>query len=88
MEDAATAEISRTQLWHWYHRHTILEDGRPFNDELYDFLELKAIDRIQESVSEEMYLKYEYDKAAGIMKTFIKNKELDNFLTNELYKQL
>ncbi|PCI94364.1 MAG: malate synthase A [Flavobacteriales bacterium] len=88
MEDAATAEISRTQLWHWYHRRTILEDGRVFNHELFDLLELKAIKRIQEDISEEVYLKYGYDKAARIMKTFIKNKELDNFLTNELYKQL
>ena len=29
MEDAATAEISRTQLWQWVHHHAALDDGRP-----------------------------------------------------------
>jgi malate synthase len=30
MEDAATAEISRSQVWQWLHnRHARLDDGRP-----------------------------------------------------------
>ena len=29
MEDAATAEISRTQIWQWLHHKATLEDGRP-----------------------------------------------------------
>jgi malate synthase len=29
MEDAATAEIARSQLWQWVHHHAVLEDGRP-----------------------------------------------------------
>ena len=28
MEDAATAEISRSQIWQWVHRHATLDDGR------------------------------------------------------------
>ena len=35
MEDAATAEISRTQLWQWLKNEVVLEDGRKFNMELY-----------------------------------------------------
>ncbi|MFX4721716.1 malate synthase A, partial [Acinetobacter baumannii] len=35
MEDAATAEISRAQLWQWVHRQATLEDGRPVTPELY-----------------------------------------------------
>jgi malate synthase len=35
MEDAATAEISRSQLWHWRTRGVALTDGRVFDDELY-----------------------------------------------------
>jgi malate synthase len=35
MEDAATAEISRAQLWFWVHRGGKLEDGRPITPELY-----------------------------------------------------
>jgi malate synthase len=35
MEDAATAEISRAQLWQWVHRGATLEDGRPIDAGLY-----------------------------------------------------
>jgi malate synthase len=33
MEDAATAEISRTQVWQWLKNQVNLEDGRKFNME-------------------------------------------------------
>jgi malate synthase len=35
MEDAATAEISRAQLWQWIQAGTKLDDGRPMSAELY-----------------------------------------------------
>jgi malate synthase len=35
MEDAATAEISRGQLWQWLRNGAKLEDGKPFTKELY-----------------------------------------------------
>jgi malate synthase len=35
MEDAATAEISRTQVWQWLHNEVVIEDGRTFNMTLY-----------------------------------------------------
>ena len=38
MEDAATAEISRAQLWQWRHHGVTLEDGRPLTPELWDEL--------------------------------------------------
>ena len=36
MEDAATSEISRTQLWQWLHFGAKLDDGRPITVELYE----------------------------------------------------
>ena len=38
MEDAATAEISRAQLWQWLHHDAKLDDGRPITFELYQEL--------------------------------------------------
>jgi malate synthase len=35
MEDAATAEIARSLLWHWRHRAAALDDGRVVDDALY-----------------------------------------------------
>ena len=36
MEDAATAEISRTQLWHWLNKKVILENNAICSKELYE----------------------------------------------------
>jgi malate synthase len=38
MEDAATAEISRTQIWQWLNRKATLDDGRVVTPELFDAL--------------------------------------------------
>ena len=38
MEDAATAEICRSQLWQWLHFKAELDDGRRFTGELFDAL--------------------------------------------------
>ncbi len=35
MEDTATAEIARAQLWQWVHHKASLDDGRPITPELY-----------------------------------------------------
>ena len=46
MEDAATAEISRAQLWQWIHQKAELDDGRTLTSELYTNLrnqELEAL---------------------------------------------
>ena len=36
MEDAATAEISRSQIWQWVHNGVVLDDGRPSTAELVE----------------------------------------------------
>ena len=46
MEDAATAEISRTQVWQWLKNEVILDDGRKFNIELYTKLFNDEVEKI------------------------------------------
>src|ERR671912_961752 len=48
MEDAATAEISRAQLWQWLHFEAPLDDGRKFTRELFDALYEEEIGLLQE----------------------------------------
>ena len=48
MEDAATAEISRAQLWQWLHFGASLDDGRTFTRELFDALYEEEIGLLQE----------------------------------------
>src|SRR3954470_24860684 len=46
MEDAATAEISRTQLWQWIHHHAHLDDGRAVTPDLYRHICDEELQRI------------------------------------------
>ena len=45
MEDAATAEISRSQLWQWRRHGTRLDDGRPVSAELYEAIRDEELSR-------------------------------------------
>jgi malate synthase len=46
MEDTATAEISRAQLWQWRHQRATLEDGRRFDDEMYAAIRDEELERL------------------------------------------
>ncbi len=46
MEDAATAEISRAQLWQWLHHGVNLEDGRALTPELMDTLFAEELEKL------------------------------------------
>jgi len=46
MEDAATAEISRAQLWQWLHHGVSLEDGRALTPELMDTLFAEELEKL------------------------------------------
>ncbi|HXG39540.1 MAG TPA: malate synthase A [Candidatus Limnocylindrales bacterium] len=47
MEDAATAEIARSQLWDWRHRGATLDDGRRVTDELYRTIRAAELARLE-----------------------------------------
>ena len=68
MEDAATAEISRAQLWQWIHHHSNLQDGREVTLELV----LKTIDeelaKARQSVGDNQFQAGRYTQAAGILR--------------------
>jgi len=52
MEDAATAEISRTQLWHWLHRsHVTLEDGQELTSSLMKQWIAEEVEKIHQTLS-------------------------------------
>ena len=53
MEDAATAEISRTQLWQWLHKNAQLDDGQLFTKELYAQWKTEELEKIKTYVGEE-----------------------------------
>jgi malate synthase len=88
MEDAATAEISRSQIWQWVHHGAQLEDGRTVTPELV----LEVLDeetaRIREQVGEETWAKGHPDETREIFERVCLSEELIEFLTLPAYEYL
>ncbi|WP_188903083.1 malate synthase A [Deinococcus aerophilus] len=78
MEDAATAEISRAQLWQWREQGVTLEDGRTLTPELFD--ELYA--------DETQKLGGDFAAAATLFRDVATRSPLADFLTLPGYEQL
>ena len=55
MEDAATAEISRSQIWQWIHHGVTLPDGRTINRQLVSSMLDEELARIRADVGEERW---------------------------------
>ena len=82
MEDAATAEISRGQIWQWLRHGATLDDGRVITAELYEQIrdeELEALGGDEES---------RYGVAHEILDGLILNEEFTEFLTQPAYAYL
>ncbi|CAM1347218.1 malate synthase A [Tenacibaculum insulae] len=88
MEDAATAEISRTQVWQWLHKNVELEDKRVFNSAMYQQLKLEEIENIKKYVGDERYTSGKFKTAIKLFDDLILNEEFVEFLTLPAYQYL
>lgn len=88
MEDAATAEISRTQVWQWIHRGATLEGGRPVTYELYRELLPEELKKIENYVGAERYANGRFDEAAEIFDRLVKDEDFVEFLTLPAYERI
>jgi malate synthase len=82
MEDAATAEISRSQLWQWVHYDNAkLDDGRAITPALYDQYLKEELRAIESTVGKERVASGKFKEASEILTTLVKAKECAEFLT-------
>ncbi len=88
MEDAATAEISRTQVWQWLHHRAKLEDGREVTDALYSQMFEEEMDAIKAEVGEERFKNGKFALAAELFDKMIRNRDFADFLTLPAYDYL
>lgn len=89
MEDAATAEISRAQIWQWIrHPKGVLEDGREVTMDLYEKIKAEEMDKIMSEVGEEIFEQGRYQEAFELFDDLIKNDEFVDFLTIPGYEIL
>jgi malate synthase len=88
MEDAATAEISRAQLWQWLQGGAALADGRSITAELYDALLAEELAKIQTEVGADRYARGHFPAAVDLFMRMVKSARLDEFLTLPAYELL
>ncbi len=89
MEDAATAEISRCQIWQWIrHPGGVLDDGRRVSLEMVEQLIPEEMETIRKEVGDEAFASGHYRLAAKLFADITKAEELADFLTLIAYEHL
>lgn len=81
MEDAATAEISRAQIWQWIHHGRITQT-------LFEQILLEELERIQLAVGTEKFNSGKYSLAGRILTEIVNSHEFVEFLTLQAYSYL
>jgi malate synthase len=89
MEDAATAEISRAQLWQWIrHPKGVLTDGRKVTVGMYEQFKLEELEKIKQEIGEEAFNKGRFTEAVKLFDRLILDEEFAEFLTLPGYELL
>jgi malate synthase len=88
MEDAATAEISRSQIWQWVHHGVQLDDGRTVTAELVRQVLDEETEKIRQAVGPETWECGHPDETRTIFERVALSEALTEFLTLEAYDYL
>jgi len=86
MEDAATAEISRAQLWQWIKNQAVTKEGTQITYKYCHKILTEESDQIRQKVGRTAFLESQYPHAAALMNQLIKEKEFTEFLTLPAYE--
>jgi|HubBroStandDraft_1064217.scaffolds.fasta_scaffold00222_18 malate synthase len=88
MEDAATAEICRAQLWQWLRHGARTGDGQAITVERFDRLMSTELDRIHTEVGAARLTHGVFPSAARLFEQMTKAETFDEFLTLPAYELL
>jgi malate synthase len=88
MEDAATAEISRSQVWQWDHLEVELSNGEKVTKELVNRVIDEELAKIRETVGEEAYGRGRWDDATALYREMALSDEFSDFLTLPAYERM
>ena len=88
MEDLATSEISRSQLWQWLRYRAKLEDGRPISLDFYQKLLREELGKIREEYGPAVYDGGHFPAATDLFMRMVQNPEFDEFLSLPAYELL
>jgi len=88
MEDAATAEISRSQIWQWLKHGAALADGRKVTPQLYDELLPQELKRIEKEVGGARFQSGHFTQATKLFSEMSSSASFTEFLTLPAYELL
>jgi malate synthase len=88
MEDAATAEISRAQVWQWIHHGASLEDGRRVDPALFARILQDEMKRVEGEVGPERFRAGRFEGARDLFERLSTAETLEEFLTIPAYRLL
>lgn len=89
MEDAATAEISRAQVWQWIHQpQGVLDDGRKITLKLVRDLIPQELETIKGEIGPERFTSGNFGPATELFDTLVAQDEFTEFLTLPAYEKI
>ncbi len=88
MEDAATAEISRSQIWQWLRYGATLREGQKVNRELVRRIADEELEKISQFIGSEAFKRSRYNEASEIFEMVALGEEFVEFLTIPAYERL
>jgi malate synthase len=88
MEDAATAEISRTQLWQWIRHGAALEDGRTVSRDAIERVLDEEVHLMLVDVGEPRFVAGRYREARDLFRCLVTASAFEEFLTLPAYEYL
>jgi malate synthase len=89
MEDAATAEISRAQVWQWIkHPDGRLDDGRKVTAELFRSITREELDKLRKQFGEQAYAAGNYERAAALIDKVTTAPNFETFITLPAYQEI
>lgn len=89
MEDAATAEIARAQLWQWVHNeNAALADGKEVDAQLFSRLFEEEMNNLRNAVGADRYAGGKFKEAGALLESLVLSPRFEEFLTLPAYAQL
>jgi len=88
MEDAATAEISRAQVWQWVRHGAKMDDGRVVTRELVHKIQREELQRIRSDVGEAAWAAGRFETASKLFAGMMTDEEFAEFMPSLAYEFL
>ncbi|MFE4608963.1 malate synthase A [Streptomyces niveus] len=88
MEDAATAEISRSQIWQWINAGVVFENGETATADLVRGIAAEELTAIRTEIGDEAFTAGAWQQAHDLLLTVALDESYEDFLTLPAYEQL